>query len=163
MIPTKVRSRTEAEQRYGHIDFASRIWSDERKWMKLFVVPAGWFPYWYVLDTKQPVRGIYCNVDIHVALQAALQEIRFHGLGEYLKTFDGCWNIRMVRGSRDYFSAHAYGLALDLNAATNQLGSSGTDFSRAFIECFTKHGFDWGGNFRSRPDPMHFSRCWESP
>lgn len=130
----------------------------------MFHVPAGWFPNWYVLDTKHPVEAIACNNDIHEPLLRALTAIKDGHMEKMLHTFDGCFNIRMVRGTDNAPSAHAYGLAIDLNAADNGLGNTKGgiyDYPVTFVKAFTDQGFDWGGNFHSRKDPMHFSYCWE--
>jgi hypothetical protein len=162
MFQNKCTTRVAAEARYGHIDFASRHWPEQSHWIRSLVIPEGMFPNWKVLNTKMPVRAIACNLDLHQPLMAALTAVHNKGLGAQLHTFDGCFNIRMVRGSNAHFSAHSYGLALDINAATNPMGSVlHTTFTADFVKCFTDQGFAWGGNFHGRKDPMHFSRCFE--
>ena len=51
-------------------------------------------------------------------------------------------------------SMHAFGLAVDLNVTSNQLGTEG-DMDPRVVEIFERWGFAWGGRW-SRPDPMHF-------
>lgn len=155
----KCTTREAARARYGSIDFAARQWPQKNKWMGMLDIPDDWFPNWYVLDTKHPVTAIYCNIDMHKPLLAALKAVKEKGLGKYLKTFDGVFNIRMVRGSKVAASAHAYGLAIDINAGENPLGAK-PKMHPAIVECFKAQGFDWGGDF-SRKDGMHFSYCWE--
>lgn len=159
----KCRTRAEAIVRYGHIDFASKTWAQQSKWMSMLEIPKEWFPDWHVLDTKHPVEAIFCNNDIHDPLMKALKAIHDGGMGKMLHTYDGCFNIRMVRGTNNSPSTHSYGLALDLNANENQLGASKGGFylHPEFVECFKTQGFDWGGDFHSRKDAMHFSWCWE--
>ncbi len=154
-------TRAEIVVKYGHIDFASAHWPDKAKWLKTFLVPDGWFPNWHVLDTKMPVHAISCNSDIHQPLANALSDIRTKGLGHLFENFAGCFNIRMVRGSNANFSAHSYGLALDINTHSNPLGSThgGLYDHPEFVKCWTDHGFTWGGNFHGRKDPMHISFC----
>lgn len=157
----KCTTRDAAIARYGHIDFASRVWPDQGHWMKMFLVAPGMFPNWKVLDTDHPVHAIFCNKDIHAPLLAALTSVHERGMADSLLTFDGCFNIRMVRGSSS-FSTHAYGLGLDFNAKTNPMSSVlHTTMSQKFVKCFTEQGFAWGGNFHGRKDPMHFSYAWE--
>lgn len=152
-------TRAQCVERYGAIDFATKYWPEKRKWIQMLEIPEGWFPNWKVLDTKMPVKHIAANVDIHGPLLAALKALKDRGLSEKLLTFDGCFNIRMARGSKTFFSAHSYGLAVDLNAKWNPMGSTHTQFHAmpGFVQCFTDAGFFWGGNFSKRPDAMHFT------
>lgn len=163
MFPNKQTSRDAVVAHYGHIDFHSQQWPEKNKWMGMLQIPPSWFPKWIVGETTHPVNAIYANKDIHGPLLAALQHVHDQGLGDLLHTYDGCFNIRMVRGSNSSFSAHSYGLALDLNCNENPLGATHGGFYKhpEFVKCFTDQGFAWGGNFHSRKDPMHFSYCWE--
>ena len=67
--------------------------------------------------------------------------------------------FRMVRGSTDQLSNHSSGTAVDLNATKHPLGKAGTfptekvPMIRALAK---KYGMMWGGDFRHRPDEMHF-------
>jgi hypothetical protein len=64
-----------------------------------------------------------------------------------------------VRGSTDRLSCHSSGTAIDLNATKHPLGKAGTfpaekvPMLRALAK---KYGLKWGGDFKSRPDDMHF-------
>jgi len=150
----------DAEDRYGKIDIQTKAWADEHKWMTLATLPDDLHcDHWMVAGTTQPVRKFYCNKDMAPALMAALYNVRDRGLQHELKTFDGLFNIRFVRGSANTPSTHAYGLAIDLNAAENPLGGP-AKLSDEFIKCFTDQGFSWGGHFH-RIDGMHFSWAWE--
>ncbi len=159
----KCTTRAAAVSRYGAIDFAAKHWAAQGYWLEMFAVPAGWFPNWFVIGTKHPVEHIALNKDLHDPLLKALTAVKDNSLGDLLHTFDGCFNIRMVRGTNNAPSAHAYACALDLNADSNGLGQTEGGFYQhpGFVKCFTDQGFDWGGNFHSRKDPMHFSYCWE--
>lgn len=159
----KCTTRSLAVQRYGAIDFASKHWPRQSEWIELFSVPIGMFPSWRVLDTAHVVDHIAINKDIHAPLLAALNSVSTKGLASLLHTFDGCFNIRMVRGTNASPSCHAYALAIDLNASLNPLGATHGGFydHPDFVKCFTDQGFDWGGNFHGRKDPMHYSFAWE--
>ncbi len=157
----KMLSREAAIERYGAIDFASMHWPKADQWIKLFSIPPGVFKNWKVLDTQIPVSHIACNLDMHRPLQMALDAVVQSERTDELLTFDGAFNIRMVRGSQTMFSAHSYGLAIDINAATNPLGGPVT-ISQELAMCFTSVGFDWGARFQ-RMDGMHFSFCFEGP
>lgn len=100
-------------------------------------------------------RRLYCNKDIIEPLSKAFKELIETGKISELKTFDGCFNIRYQRGSRTAASLHSWGIAIDVNAAWNGLGKE-PQLSPEFVKCFTDNGFDWGGNFKSRKDGMHF-------
>lgn len=163
MFTNKQTTIAAAQARYGYIDISTGHWPDQSKWIQLLAVPAGMFPNWKVLNTQIPVSHIACNINIHVRLMSALSAIALAGLADKLLTFDGCFNIRLVRGSAVAISCHSYGLALDLNAAQNYLGMMAGGFydDPALVKCFTDQGFDWGGDFKTRKDPMHFSYGWE--
>ena len=60
---------------------------------------------------------------------------------------------RDIRGS-DSKSMHSWGIALDINALTNVLGTEG-DMPTAVVERWEEEGGEWGGDW-GRPDPMHF-------
>lgn len=99
-------------------------------------------------------KRIYCNRRMVNPLMLAFEKLIDSGCVHELKTWDGCFNIRMQRGSKTKYSIHAWGLAIDVNAAWNQLYMTPT-LSPEFVKCFTDSGFDWGGNF-ARKDGMHF-------
>ena len=72
---------------------------------------------------------------------------------------DWGFNFRMVRGSTDKLSNHSSGTAVDLNATKHPLGKAGTFPSEKvpMIRAIAKkYGMMWGGDFRHRPDPMHY-------
>lgn len=161
MFPNKMTTRDLAVKRYGPIDLGAGHWPNQSKWIKMLDIPAGWFPNWKVLDSQIPVTHIACNIDIHQPLMAALTALKVRGMAHLLRTYDGCLNVRPVRGS-NLMSTHAYGLGLDINASTNPMSPVlHTDMSQDFVHCFTEQGFAWGGNFHSRKDPMHYSYAWE--
>lgn len=99
-------------------------------------------------------KRIYCNKDMVKPLTKAFKALIKTGKVDELKTWDGCFNIRKIRGG-NLPSLHSWGLAIDVNAFENGLGQQ-SKLSPEFVKCFTDAGFDWGGNFKSRLDPMHF-------
>ncbi len=98
-------------------------------------------------------KKLYCNKDIVDPLRQAFNNLIVTGCIKELKTFDGCFNIRSQRGATSQ-SLHSWGIAIDVNAAWNQLGKEPT-LSPLFVKCFTDAGFDWGGVWK-RKDGMHF-------
>lgn len=160
-FPNKCTSREAAIKRYGAIDLAHGHWLNQNQWIKMLDVPSMLFPNWKVLDSQVNVTHIACNIDIHKPLLMALNALHARGLGDQLHTYDGCFNIRAVRGS-SLMSTHAYGLGIDINAQANPMGQTlHTNMPAEFVKCFTEQGFAWGGNFHARKDPMHFSYAWE--
>ena len=67
----------------------------------------------------------------------------------------GTWNPRKVRGSKTKWSSHAFGTAIDINAEQNGFNVAG-NIPLPMIAAFKSEGFRWGGNYKSRKDPMHF-------
>ncbi|MBI4558824.1 MAG: M15 family metallopeptidase [Candidatus Hydrogenedentes bacterium] len=155
----KCTTYEQAVARYGAIDVVARQWPDGGQWMATFDVPDNVERGWVNSFTQKPTTRIYCNKDIHSALAQALQNLKNADLLSELKTYDGCFEIRPVRGRPGRVSTHAYGLALDINASENGLGQP-PRLSAPFVKCWTDAGFDWGGDF-ARKDGMHFSFAWE--
>ena len=60
---------------------------------------------------------------------------------------------RNIRGEESK-SNHAFGLALDINALENVLGTTG-NMPAEVVAQWEAEGGEWGGDW-SRPDPMHF-------
>lgn len=144
-----------AKCRYGKIQ--GNTWVDESFWCVFVPIPDGL--RLINSETGLPMARIYCNRDMAGPLASALKNLVERGLAGEVETFDGCLMVRDVRGCPGSLSAHAYALAIDLDAKQNPLGGP-VAFSPAFVKCFTDAGFDWGGDFK-RKDPMHFSFAWE--
>jgi len=98
-------------------------------------------------------KKLYCNKDIVAPLTQAFTNLISTGKVSELKTFDGCFNIRKKRGLSS-MSLHSWGIAIDVNAAWNQLNMVPT-LTPGFVKCFTDAGFEWGGTW-TRKDGMHF-------
>jgi hypothetical protein len=98
-------------------------------------------------------KRIYCNKDLVKPLTEAFKNLINRGFLSELKTWDGCFNIRKMRGLQ-YMSLHSWGVAVDVNAFENGLNKE-PKLSPGFVKCFTDAGFDWGGTWQ-RKDGMHF-------
>ena len=113
----------------------------------------GWGP-----ACKTPVvtlrRGDGLAIGLHpaiaplVAMLIDLTELR----GYDVKTGGG-YNCRNVAGTKQR-SVHAWGLAIDINSATNGRGTRG-DIPDDVVAMWEDHGFAWGGDWAYRDD-MHF-------
>lgn len=100
-----------------------------------------------------PAR-IYINKDLQKPLQHAFMNLIIRGVASELRTWDGCFDIRKQFGSYKNQSIHSWGIAIDMNAAWNQVGATPT-FSPVFVQCFIDAGFDWTG-YEKRANGMHF-------
>jgi hypothetical protein len=68
-----------------------------------------------------------------------------------------CWGFanRAIRGTQTA-SNHSWGLAVDLNAEDNPMGSTLiTNIPPGVIHAWESCGFYWGGRYLNRPDAMH--------
>lgn len=99
-------------------------------------------------------KRIYCNKLMIEPLTQAFKSLICTGHVNELKTWDGCWNIRMKRGGNTW-SLHSWAIAIDVNASENGLNMK-PKLSAGFVKCFTDAGFDWGGFWKSPIDGMHF-------
>jgi len=120
---------------------------ESEKFMVLWDVPTE-------LEIGVIPKRIYCNRDVIGPLTRAFKSLISTGCVKELKTWNGCFQIRKIRG-RSSMSLHSWGIAVDLNSSWNPLGGKST-LSPEFVKCFTDAGFFWGGNFKNRKDPMHF-------
>lgn len=117
----------------------------------------------YVTTGNVPILGrVRCHRLMFPQLSAALGEVESRGLKEQinLRDYGGCYNARLIRGEdpndpHSHLSMHAWGLAVDLNVSTNQMGATPT-MNPEVVSIFESWGFRWGGRWSSRPDGMHF-------
>lgn len=83
------------------------------------------------------------------------------GLLDRVRTFDGSFSPRFVRGSTTSLSNHAFGASFDVNYQWNQLGAEPAAVGqvgsvRELVPIANAHGFFWGGHYNGRKDGMHF-------
>ena len=107
-----------------------------------------------------------CNVNVRVAIQGALSEVRRQGLSRYVdvgntNAYGGCFYPRYNRlaGKLGYLSRHSWGMALDMNTSVNGQGVVPRMDCR-IVRIFRHWGFAWGGNF-TPSDGMHFEYVGE--
>jgi len=98
-------------------------------------------------------KRIYCHKTMVTPLATAFAALIRSDDVRFLRTWDGCFNIRRSKGGGRH-SLHSWGLAVDVNAAWNGFNRPPV-LRPQFVKCFTDAGFDWGGLW-SRPDGMHF-------
>jgi hypothetical protein len=111
----------------------------------------------YIVARRVPILGtVTCHREMIPPLRAALGELARRGLSRLVNPGDyaGCHAPRRIQ-PRGQLSLHAWGVAIDLNAAANPfMGRSRQD--RRLVRTMQRHGFTWGGDWPTRPDPMHF-------
>lgn len=132
------------------------------KWCEVWIIVDDfpWVQNIKVGTTQIPWKRVYINKDFKTKLSQVFKNIESKGLQSELRTYDGCYVERKVRG-RNAISLHSWAMAIDFNAQTEKLyqkkdGKNFSNFSKEFIKCFTDVGVFWGGNW-NRFDPMHFA------
>ena len=130
--------------------------SDDKKadWERS-TLAKGTLPWPVPMDGGEFKVTFYAHRKLVTTFVAVFAEIARLNLKDLITSFDGIYDFRPIRGTTTRISLHAFGAAIDLNAATNELGTDG-HMPQAIIEVFEHFGFFWGGNFHSRRDPMHF-------
>lgn len=131
----------------------------EQRWMVMYNLPAWLLPFFSKVYQGKAVTRIWMNKDAVAPFEAVMRELVDTGLIREIKTYDGCYNPRLMRGLNTP-SVHSWGLAFDFNAALNPLGKEPYQpgmFTRAFVNVWKKHGWTAGADFgRGRADSMHF-------
>lgn len=112
----------------------------------------------YLVSVTHAFGGKSVTFACHKAMAPKLhnvwQTLTDQGKLGVIKTFDGCYNNRSVRGSTAK-SLHAWGLAIDINAADFPLGSMSRQ-DHDLTVAFEEQGFWYGGDYHGRKDPMHY-------
>jgi hypothetical protein len=111
------------------------------------------------------VTRMLCHKKVAESLKRVFTQILEHyGSVEKVKRarmhlFGGCYNYRIVRGA-SRLSTHAWGAGIDIDPDNNPLGKrydpAAGMMPQPVIDIFKAEGWKWGGDFRSRPDCMHF-------
>ena len=122
-------------------------------------------PYTMYYD-KQPVNKMRCHKKVAQAFLNVFNDLlKTYGVAKLneleITDFGGCFNYRLMRGSKTKLSTHSWGTAIDLDANRNTLKetSATARFARpeykAMIDIFEKHGFASVGRIKNY-DWMHF-------
>lgn len=102
--------------------------------------------------------GFLCHALVAPRFRAAFEKLVARGLHTRLRTFDGCFYPRRVRGGSSW-STHSWAVAVDLDAPWNRFGQTAFGMDEEVAACFEEEGFIWGGRWSGRPDAMHFQYC----
>ena len=148
--PRLVARPLETKARFGEFAVGLPYGSD---WIRIQ-------PRWLdrnIVTRSVPILGaVTCNRRLFGPLRRALRTLERRGLSSVVDRADyaGCFAPRRIPGSGS-LSLHAWGLAIDINAAANpRLGDSRQD--RRLVRAMEEAGFTWGGRWPTVPDPMHF-------
>ncbi len=115
-----------------------------------------WIINWHVqqLHPWFPQEEIQIHKHFWPLLQDAFFELERSGLHTEIRTFDHCHHVAHLYES-PVLSVHSWGAAIDLNAADNPKGTTGT-WSADFNKVMTKNGIYCGQNWQNK-EPMHFA------
>gem|GEM_PF-6689472 len=119
-------------------------------------------------DTSQIVSTTFLgnSIQIHSSLVSSLESIdrewrRRGGNSAYNVYSVGGYACRTIAGSSRQ-SYHSYGVAVDINPASNPHRFDGvcqSDLPDWLIQSFRSQGWGWGCDWRSSKDAMHFSKA----
>lgn len=77
--------------------------------------------------------------------------------GYVIKKLGGYCPRHKMHDPKRGLSIHSWGAAFDVNWDENPVSDHLiTDLPSAFVKAFTDRGWDWGGNWHSSKDSMHF-------
>lgn len=116
-----------------------------------FTLPLDW-------DRSVTVARMKCHKLMVPIFEAVFEAIVRDGFQSRVLTYGGCFAYRPQRtGNR--LSAHAWGIAVDLNPSQNEQNTLG-NMDAGIIQAFRNQGFKWGGDWQGKArDPMHFQFC----
>lgn len=91
-------------------------------------------------------------------LQAVANEIKASNINYTVRSIGGFRIVGGAGGAKLEDGYHYYGVAVDINPDTNPYtsGTAPHDMPQAYVDIFHRHGWSWGGNWRSVKDYMHF-------
>jgi hypothetical protein len=124
----------------------------ESRYIEPFTLP---YPLFY---EGHKVTRARCHYLIIENFQRVFEAIKAAGLQDRAQNYSGIYNHRPIRGQTAHPSTHSWGIAIDLEAEKYPLGST-RRFPVEIVQIFQDAGFFYGGDFRSRKDPMHFQFC----
>ncbi len=116
-------------------------------------------PVFLAWDKSKTVEKIYCHRKMIPVFEDVFHKIHVAGLWSHVQNYGGCYNWRMKRTAAK-LSTHCWGIAIDINPATNGLGTKG-DQNQEVVDIFEDAGFSWGGRWTplKNRDDMHFQFC----
>jgi len=106
-------------------------------------------------------------VYVHWRMAPALRRVneRLKGVDYEIREPVDCFYWHEVPKS-NVLSMHSFAIAIDINPSTNPMcgvtqicrcyNELITDMPPEFVQIFKDEGFEWGGDWKEHPDPMHF-------
>lgn len=147
------RGLVEVKARFGDFSFESVL--DEHGVATGYVRPD---PAWVSENIVVAILPIVGRCQVHrraaPAFAAALRDVASKGLAHEIETFAIYSPRHKMTNPKRPLSTHTWGIACDINYATNMPGKPG-DMHPEVVASFEKVGFEWGGRWRYRDD-MHF-------
>lgn len=124
-------------------------------------------PPWQMTYEGKPVKGVRIHRKCAESLKRVFDDIAEQVDNDWSRLppgavkFSGSYNNRTARGSSRP-STHAFGCSIDLDAEDNPMNRRGDkgNMSPIVIRAFKREGWDWGGDWRSLKDPMHFQAAY---
>jgi len=107
------------------------------------------------------IDRLYAHKKIHNALYRCLEKINklpSELINKHeLQVTGGVYNDRLKR-TGGAPSTHSWGCAIDLSPRLNSLGKT-PDMPSEVVSLFKEEGAEWGGDWKSVKDGMHFQFC----
>ena len=110
-------------------------------------------PYTLFYEGK-PVNRTRCHKLAVENFVQAFKNLMDAGLADQFTEYNGIYAHRSIRGHIGHPSLHSWGVAGDFMASKYPLASL-KRWPDAIIKCWQDAGFFYGGDFKSRRDPMH--------
>jgi hypothetical protein len=109
-----------------------------------------------ITSTSVPLLGrITCHRVLVPQIRNAMRDLQANGLDFLVDQYSGCYSPRFIdHNPSGRLSHHAWGIAVDINAAENQFGTR-PDQDPRLVDIMESWGFTWGGRWLV-PDGMHF-------
>lgn len=152
--------------KFPHDDTASLTAFYGKPWQDSSLIAHVIPPFKMTYDGK-PVKSIPFHVKAAPALTSALNRIAEvsktkPGVLVHVSKWSGSGNYRPVRGS-SRLSTHAFWAAIDFDAGNLPLGRRvpASEMPQEVVDAFKATGAFWGGDYKSRADPMHFQYAHE--
>ena len=112
-------------------------------------------PYTLIYDGKSRIDRTRAHRLAVPHFVAAFHAVKEAGLADQFRNFGGIYNKRAQRGNASRASTHSWGIAVDMEPVQFPRGSA-KRLDPRIVECFTRFGFVYGGDFDGTKDPMHF-------